>query len=235
MPELETPSVDTDPFKLASIGNLELLQKLVCPETDETDGTDEPIIDVNAIDAYGCTALLWAARAGSLPVFDFLIEQGSNIEVAGYGGMRCLHHVVNSTKEDILKRLLELDADVHAVDDAGNSAMHYAAARGFLNPLIAILSAGGEVNLTNGQEATPLHKAVTGGHVSCVHLLLQKTADPNKMDADGNNALHLASRAGFKSIVHTLLEKGGAKEIKNKFDQRPVDLAFNESIAVLLT
>lgn len=49
---MQTASIDTDPWRLASFGVLDLLRRLV-----ERDG-----VDVNAKDDRGMTPIIWAIR-----------------------------------------------------------------------------------------------------------------------------------------------------------------------------
>lgn len=46
-----------------------------------------------------------------------------------YGGFYPLHHAVNNIHEDVISVLLENGAEVLLTDDAGNTALHWAAAR----------------------------------------------------------------------------------------------------------
>ena len=104
MADQEKPSVDTDIFKLASIGDLALIKVLV-------DGG----MDVNSVDAMTCTPLIWASRSGSAPVVEYLLEKGANPETAGYGGMRAIHHVSNNLQENALIKLLDVNAQVDCI------------------------------------------------------------------------------------------------------------------------
>eukprot|EP00798_Chlamydomonas_sp_ICE-L_P016417 gene16417-22628_t len=81
---------------------------------------------------------------------------------------------------------------------SGNTALHYAAARGNVQTLELLLNQPGTdiaqcIDCTTVDQATPLHYAVYHGQTEIVQYLLQKGADPSKTNELGENGLHLAS------------------------------------------
>ena len=48
-----------------------------------------------------------------------MLDKGADVESAGYGGLRALHHTCNSSKEACVAMLLEHDANPNGADDAG--------------------------------------------------------------------------------------------------------------------
>lgn len=228
---MEHPSVDTNPHKLAAYGNLAALESFL--ESEHKTLSKEELL--NQVDATGCTPLLWSARNGCLDVFQYLIVQGSNAESAGFGGLRCLHHAVHHTHSSILKILLsDVRVDIHARDDMGNEAVHYAAACGILVPLNMLLDAGADVNVVNNQQTSPLLRAANNGHATVLRKLLQHQAKINHVDALGNTALHLATKGGHLEVVKTLLEFEAKTNVKNKLGQVPADVATVPSLIQLL-
>lgn len=57
--------------------------------------------------------------------------------------------------------------------DPGNTALHYAAARGVLNIILRLLSSGAEPDVANVQGSTPLHKACAFGQNAVVKKLVE--------------------------------------------------------------
>lgn len=184
----ELPDVDTNPFKMAAVGNLALLKSLVEPP----EGSSAMPLNVNATDQFGCTVLAWAARNGYVKVMDMLAAHGADVEVPGFGGLRALHHATNHSRLPVVARLLELGASVDAKDDAkddaGNTPLHFAASRGILNPTLLLLNASAKVDALTSQEVTPLMKAASAGHVTAVEKLLDHDANPNLANSEGNTA-----------------------------------------------
>ncbi|CAK9034713.1 Kinase D-interacting substrate of 220 kDa B (Ankyrin repeat-rich membrane-spanning protein B), partial [Durusdinium trenchii] len=213
----ERPAIESNPWKLAGIGDTAGLKALVEHPKDP--------IDVNAPDAYGCQPIVWASRNGYVETMNYILEQGGDIESSGFGGMRPLHHACNQLRDGVLSRLLELGADVNAADDNGNVALHFASERGVLEPIEAIIKAGGNVNSANTNKATPLMKAANDGHISVVQKLVKCGADINAQDAKGNSALHIAAANQFKQMVRWMLENGANPKLKNKSSKTPAAVA----------
>ena len=152
------PIMNTNPHKLAEIGDVGTLREIF----DEDDS-----IDVNTVDKYGCTPLIWGARGGKVEVVAYLIKKGADLTAKGYGGMNAMHHACNQLEEDVLGLLISSGADVGSVDDSGNTPLHWSCERGVLRPVQALIEAGADLNVANKAGVTPLHKACNSGHLTC--------------------------------------------------------------------
>ena len=172
------PQIEGDAWKLAGIGDTAGLRAL----------SDKGVLDVGALDAYGCTPVVWAARNGYLETVKYLAELGADLEARGFGGLTPLHHACNQLRDDVLAHLLKSGANVNAVDENGNTPLHFAAERGVLEPLEALIAAGAPVGAANAAGATALHKAANDGHISIVQRLVRNGADINAQDSKGNVA-----------------------------------------------
>lgn len=81
----------------------------------------------------------------------------------------------------------------NAVDAAGRSVLHLAAAYG-LYDLVGLLTArGAELDATDGRGRTPLHLAALRDHANVVRLLVEKGAVPGLRDARGDRPADLAT------------------------------------------
>ena len=181
--EKEQPQIISNPWKLAGIGDLEGLKKVIEVESKE----EEPNVDL--IDDFRCTPFIWAARNGKIVTVKYLLDNGANLEFPSFGGMRAIHHAVNNIRSDVIGELIQRGCEVNAGDDAGNTTVHWAAEKGVLSQLERIIDAGGDVGTPNAAKAAPIHKAANEGHVSCVQCLLSKGADVNALDKNSNTAL----------------------------------------------
>lgn len=185
-----------------------------------------------AKDEYSCDAISWAARNGRQGVVGLLIKKEVDLESKSFGGMRPLHHAVNSNEEVIIKELLSKGVDVNAVDESGNTPLHYACRRGVMGICQILIERKGDVTAKNALGMTPLHVACNNGHASVVQYLLQKDAEPNDADKNGNTPLHIAARTGFKDVVKVLIA-GGAKTSSNRAGKTPDQLAEGDIAAMI--
>ncbi|XP_039090679.1 ankyrin repeat and SAM domain-containing protein 6 [Hyaena hyaena] len=97
---------------------------------------------------------------------------------------------------------------VDCSDEAGNTALQFAAAGGH-EPLVRfLLRRGASVNSRNHYGWSALMQAARFGHASVAHLLLDHGADVNAQNRLGVSVLTVASRGGHLGVVKLLLEAG---------------------------
>lgn len=164
--------------------------------------------DVNAADAYGDTALMWAAERNCVGVARLLIEHGADVSTRRYHGANALIQAAGSRSPDpterarnveMVKLLAASGMDVNAKDDSGKTALMAAVSHasgtqsGFqVAALTALLEAHADANLADARGRTALTEAAGCNNVASVRLLLQHGADTNARDSEGANALMAA-------------------------------------------
>ncbi len=105
--------------------------------------------------------------------------------------------------------LLDLGADMEAVDANQNTALHEAANKGHANIIELLLEKGSAkksalIESSNSQGNTPLHLAVSnGGRV--VSVLLEQGANLNARNNEGKNALDIARKNSNSETMKLLL------------------------------
>lgn len=129
--------------------------------------------------------------------------------------------------------LLEAGADVNGVDSEGDSALHFAAQRGYAEIVDELLARGADVDLlrlppdaTDREAAwrqqhvgaTPLEAAASGGHRQIVDRLLAAGATPRY-------ALHAAASSGSVELIDLFLELGADPRQKDPYDEGPLRYA----------
>lgn len=111
-------------------GNLEILKILF-------EKSKIPV-DIKATNRYGGTALIPACEKGYVETVRYLISQRVDINHVNNLGLTCLLEVVilgdDSTKyQDIVKILLQNNADINIKDRDGKNALQIASTKGFTN------------------------------------------------------------------------------------------------------
>jgi ankyrin repeat protein len=123
-------------------------------------------------------------------------------------GPRLLVGAAQAGDARLVARLLGEERDVNEADEAGCTALLYAAFLGQADVVRLLLARKGvEVNKSTADGATALMIASEKGHVETVRLLLaHQDVDVNKAIASGS-ALYIASQNGHVEVVQLLLAR----------------------------
>ncbi len=146
-----------------------------------------------------------AARLGEL-----LKGKGELVKERNQPGYTPLHVAAREGHEAAMRVLLDVGADVNAVDEL---AKDRPAADGW----------------------TPLHLAVLAGKAKAAKLLLDKGADVNPADTNGRlTPLHYAAWAGDAVMVRVLLAGKADREAKDEKGRTPLALAKQRKNAAVV-
>lgn len=118
---------------------------------------------------------------------------------------------------------------VDARDDAGNTALIYAAAKGFRQCTAMLLRSGADPDIANqgGGGRTALMEAAGAGFRDIVTALrLTPNITLDVIDDYGNTALHYAAYHGNLGVVMELLKSPVNKDLKNIYGHTPASYAM---------
>ena len=177
-------------------------------------------IGQSALPKGGWTALMYAAREGSLEAGKMLADSGAGLNVTDPDGTSALEYAIINGHYDLAKMLLDKGADPNLADRAGMTPLYAAV------DMHTLGSTFGRPDLT---------RAVAEGSVDMVRSLLAHNADPNARlktrvlkrqfnpgDArlgEGATAFLRAARGGDAALMRILLE-GGADPTLNQKNKR---------------
>src|SRR5262245_16515164 len=83
----------------------------------------QPRVDVNAPQADGTTALMWAAHAGDVEKVDLLIQAGAKVNAANDYGVTPLGLACENASLPLAERLLAAGANVNAAEKNGKTPL----------------------------------------------------------------------------------------------------------------
>ena len=155
------------------------------------------------------------------------MSNGADANQPGLKGMNALHLACYNNQIEVVNLLnkLSVTLDYNAVDEAGNSALHYAASSGSLRCTEFLLNNGANINGTNAKMATPIMMATLYSQSNLIETLMKvKQCDINHQDCKGETALHWATRCGYINVIKTLLKLGADKNKINVMEQKPFNL-----------
>eukprot|EP00742_Colponemidia_sp_Colp-10_P010091 GILJ01011056.1.p1 GENE.GILJ01011056.1~~GILJ01011056.1.p1 ORF type:complete len:297 (+),score=43.57 GILJ01011056.1:72-893(+) len=221
------PSPDSNVWQAAYEGDSNLIRRYFQNAT----------IDVE--DAYGNTALHWAAKSGNVSTIQLLLELGASVNSRNKErGSAPLHWATTASHIDAVELLLDAKADVNIKNFNEETPLHWAA---FWNQSAIVKTLlqrpNVQVNIPSKEERhTPLHNAVLQLNHQIAAELIQAQADVNMQDIHGNTPLHIvllnskrSECAGQNSIrcsklIDLLVSKGADITIKNNDGQSCFDM-----------
>jgi len=187
--------------------------------------------DVNALEADGTSALLWAAYQSSPELVKILLDAGADPNAANDFGVTPLLQSARYGDTATLKVLLDGGATIQAAERDGETPLMAAARAGSVSAVQLLIDRGADVNATDAlADQTALMWATAEGHLDVVDALLKAGANPNHQSrltelekrstrtdfpSGGFTALMWAARDGNEAIIRRLIEGGADLNLTN--------------------
>ncbi|XP_059488485.1 uncharacterized protein LOC132204174 isoform X2 [Neocloeon triangulifer] len=162
----------------------------------------------------GKTALHWAAQKGHIAVTKFLLSKGADVNVRNDDNDTPLTLAARFSNEEMCRLLVDSGANLSAVDNDGNDALHLACLDGKLDNVQYLVGLNGfSVGKKGKQGKTALHLAAQNGHIALAEFLLSKEADVNTRDDIYETPLTVAIKYSSKEMSLFLVNNGARKSI----------------------
>ncbi|KAF7330183.1 ANK-REP-REGION domain-containing protein [Mycena venus] len=117
-----------------------------------------------------------------------------------------LHWAASSGSTDIVRFLVDKQAEVDLVDNSGWTPLHIAVSAGHDEIVQELVGAGADVNKKNNKGISPLHYAASKSRIDIGRLLISRGADINAKDKANQVPLHRAATTGSLGFIRLLLE-----------------------------
>jgi ankyrin repeat protein len=140
--------------------------------------------DVNAPQAYGQTALAWAANRDDLEMVELLIGAGADLNAANVNGVSSLSLACTNGNAAMVEKLVKAGADPNAAQQTGETPLMTCAYTGNVEAVQLLLAHGGDVNAKESERGqTALMLAVAQRHPQVVQALVDQGADVHARSA----------------------------------------------------
>ncbi len=154
--------------------------------------------------------LLKACQNGQKGVVTtFLKKDGINVNAVDEQGMAPIHYACSKGYRDIVKLLLEKEADVSMVSNRSVTPLHMAVSSGNKEIIKMLVDAGADVNATDKEGKSVLIYGVEARKVEAVKCLVSLGADTTLMDNTNRTALDYANALGLTQLIEGLSTGGG--------------------------
>jgi uncharacterized protein len=170
----------------ASSGNPGLISAVKAGDQAKVAALIQGHVDVNAPEADGTTALMWAVRqsfAGSdHAIADLLLRAGADAKAANRYGVTALYLACQNGNAALIEKLLQAGADANGTVSENETALMTAARTGVVEAAKVLLDHGAQVDAREGWHGeTALMWAVTEGHAEMARELIAHGADVNAL------------------------------------------------------
>ncbi|XP_040181757.1 E3 ubiquitin-protein ligase MIB2 isoform X3 [Rana temporaria] len=146
-----------------------------------------------------------AAQGNNGKVREMLQKHPDKVDIRNQG-RTALQVASHLGHVEVVKILIQANANIDLKDDEGDSALHYAA-YGNQGAIIRLLLAkGANAELLNNAKCTALYIAVNKGFTEVVQILCMPNCAINVQDLHGDTPLHYAITADYRSIIEILTE-----------------------------
>ena len=150
------------------------------------------LIDVDACDDNGCTALHCAAMSrASVDVVETLIRAGAQLGTRDNRGQTPLHKAAERAGTVVIDTLIKQGADLEARDKEGQTPLHRAAMSSGSVAVNALIAAGADFHACDQEGTTPLHLAAKHDKRRILEVLLAAGAKANSRTKQGCLAVDL--------------------------------------------
>lgn len=162
----------------------------------------------NHKDSYNSTWLYVACANEDLQRVQTLLTQSTtHINLGNLNGQTPLHFASACGHSEIVKELLNKNANPNVLLDSGATPLYLAAQYGHKDVIALLLANKAHPNLTCVKGQSPLYIAVQNNHIETVKMLLEHNADPNLCWDGDISPLFIAAEDGHLDIVKLLLSQ----------------------------
>ncbi|KAI6189373.1 Ankyrin [Aphelenchoides bicaudatus] len=162
-------------------------------------------------------------------MIQFLVENNAQLESKGVAGFTVLHSAIyfNSNNIEIVRKLIELKADINAQTTNEWTALHLAAMKAGTQLLQLLLDNGAKLEVRDDSGLTPLHHAVSSNKLENTKWFISKGSIEfaNIKSVEKWTALHLAAEYGDSEMVKLLVEAGIELEATDYFGRTSLHFA----------
>lgn len=211
-----TPGFGLQPLTIASTSGTYIIMSLL----------KDLGADVTAKMKNGATALHFAIRVHSVPVWNRLLEYGAVLDAADHKGVQSMHEAAAAGNLDAVKWLFSKNVRIDCEDADGCQPLHKAIVTGQYLVVEWLLSKGVRLDGRCDRGKTVLHLASANGKSAVLQLLLRNGAKEhlNAKDFEGRTPLHLAAKNKHRDLMKMLTEEGADETIMDDNHKTAHDL-----------
>ena len=177
------------------------------------------------------TALILASEKGNLDAINVLLDAGAKQSIKDVNDNTWLHYAVaGGCSKEVLQAIIDLGADVNAVNTRKETALMLASKKGNIDGINALLDAGANKTIDDANGSTLLHYAL-GCSKEVLQTVIKLGAEVNATDKQKRTALMLASGKGNVGAIGVLMEAGADPGIVDVYGNTWLHCVVNKAFS----
>jgi len=212
----QAPISDEEFIKLFENGNTTEILKILLEDPQQ----------MKADLLAGMTPLHWAAYYGNASVFDYLLQQGADLNAQDQRGLASVWFTVSGQRPAMLRKLITLGADLSNKNSQGDNLLFRAITARNPELVQILLDNGFDPMQKNDHGMTPVEHATGMNSVEIVNLLISKGADLKASSSAQFPLLHRAAISRGAETLHYLLDRDFGIDEKDQSGRTPLILAL---------
>lgn len=176
-------------------------------------------ININAVNYNNYSPLMIASMAGSEKMIIKLLHNGADINHQHCNGNTALHVAVKTNHYNIVKKLLEYNANVNIINIHNETPICFASNYNIIKLLLLYRA---NPNHTDKKSNTLLHRLVKYGSLNCIKLLIDYQANPLIENYNKLNVIEYARIQNKHHIVDILTKY--SLHVKKQYNFMIIDI-----------
>ncbi len=174
----------------------------------------------------GMTPLHYAAYFGDVSVFDYLMQNGGNLNTLDQRGLTPVWFTVSGQRPVMLRKLIAMGADLSIKNAEGDNLLFRAITARNPELVQILLDNGFDALQPNGYNMTPIEYAANANSAEIMGLLVSKGATL-QVPSNRLSLLHRAAVSGGAEALHYLLDRGFEIDQKDANRGTPLMMALD--------
>ena len=195
------------------------------------------VVEIDAVDKYGDTALQLAFRTSHPGVAVALVRGGAKADTKDDEDRTILHLAAMKGNEEFTEEILKRQVvEIDAVDKSGNTALQLAIQNPHPSVAAALVRSGAKADTKDDEDRTLLHLAAMKGNKEVTEEILKRqVVEIDAVDKYGHTALHYVCYNSDCQTALKLIDGGAEVNLKNRKGKTPLHKAAEIGHAELTT
>lgn len=165
------------------------------PETDRDPIIIKEATKTNLADVdFSEFDIVKAVQYGAVERVRELVDAGYDVNLPDNDTVTLLHWAAINNRAELVKYLLEKNANVDAIGgDLNATPLHWATRQGHLASVVLLMNAGADPQIKDAEGCSSIHLAAQFGHTAVVAYFIARNVNPDTFDSGGMTALMWSS------------------------------------------